>query len=51
MLPNPGEICRHLAGALQVLLLHVKTSRETFAIGINLLRKRVLEKFSIIYPF
>jgi hypothetical protein len=34
-----------------VLLLHAKTSRETFAIGINLLRKRVSEKFSIICPF
>jgi hypothetical protein len=36
---------------LNVLLLHAKTSRGTFAIGINLLRKRVSEKFSIIYPF
>ncbi len=33
------------------LLLHAKTSRETFAIGIHLLKKRVSEKFSIIYPF
>jgi hypothetical protein len=34
-----------------VLLLHAKTSKGTFEIGINLFRKRVSEKFSIIYPF
>ncbi len=34
-----------------VLLLHAKTSRETFAIGINLLRKCVSENFSFIYPY
>jgi len=33
------------------LLLHAKTSRRIFAIGINLLRKHVSKKFSIIYPF
>ncbi len=34
-----------------VLLLHAKTSRKTFATGINLLRKHVSKKFSIIFPF
>jgi hypothetical protein len=34
-----------------ILLLHAKTSRGTFAIGINLLRRCVSESFSIIYPF
>jgi hypothetical protein len=31
-----------------ILLLNARTSRGTFAIGINLLTKRVSEKFSII---
>ncbi len=56
-LSNPGEICRHLALVLaiqshpwdsDILLLHAKTSRETIAISLNLLRKCVSEKFSII---
>jgi hypothetical protein len=36
---------------LNVLLLRAKTSRGTFEICINLLRKLVSENFSIIYPF
>jgi hypothetical protein len=35
---------------LAILLLYAKTSREIIAIGINLLRSCVSEKFSIIDP-
>jgi hypothetical protein len=53
LIPNPGEICRHFdVLAIQTftpvgsdaLLLHAKTSRRIFAIGINLLRKTCLKK-------
>ncbi len=60
-LPNPGRNLQTFGWCLQfkqshpwdsnILLLHAKRSRETIAIGINLLRKRVSEKVSIIYPF
>jgi hypothetical protein len=50
-LPNPGEICKQLAGAYSSNShTCAKTSREIIAIGVNLLRRLVSEKFSIIHP-
>jgi hypothetical protein len=45
-LPNPGEICKHLAGAYN----SNSDTREIIAIGVNLLRRFVSEKLSIIDP-